>query len=186
MVRNRVVALKEAISQDELHTISNYLNQNFHGWTIPEIQREMELRLEQESAAYDAILKNLNLLFEKGLLDIEQEGEIHMEGASNLVGFDLHLTREKMRELFRALEQKKKMVHLLDRLLNERHGEVGVRVGLRDMHPAMGELSMIGFQVNLPNGLSGKIAVLGPMRMNYERAMSAVLHVGQAFQSVLV
>ena len=59
-----------------------------------------------------------------------------------------------------------------------------MQVGLADVHPSMGELSLIGITVDLPNGLSGKIAVLGPMRMNYERTISAVLHVGQAFQSV--
>jgi heat-inducible transcriptional repressor len=46
----------------------------------------------------------------------------------------------------------------------------------------MGELSLIGVTVVLPGGLTGRIAVLGPMRMNYERTISAVLHVGQAFQ----
>jgi heat-inducible transcriptional repressor len=45
----------------------------------------------------------------------------------------------------------------------------------------MGELSIIGITVNLPSGLSGKIAVVGPMRMNYEKVISAVLHMGQAF-----
>ena len=32
----------------------------------------------------------------------------------------------------------------------------------------------------MPSGVSGKLAVIGPMRMNYERVMSAVVHVGQA------
>ena len=151
---------------------------------LSDVQVELEKRLEQESAAYDAILKKLNVLYEKGLLDIGDSPEIHMEGASNLVGLDLHLTREKMRELFRALEQKKKILVLLDRFLERPQGEVGVHVGLAEMHPSMGELSLIGISVDLPSGLSAKIAVLGPMRMNYERTISAVLHVGQAFQSV--
>ena len=107
-----------------------------------------------------------------------------MEGASNLVGLDLHLTREKMRELFRALEQKKKILMLLECFLEQPEGEVGIRVGLSELHPSMGELSLIGITVELPSGLSGKVAVLGHMRMNYERVISAVLHVGQAFQSV--
>jgi transcriptional regulator of heat shock response len=38
--------------------------------------------------------------------------------------------------------------------------------------------------VLLPGGVSAKIAVLGPIRMNYERVMSAVLQVGNAFQEV--
>jgi len=33
----------------------------------------------------------------------------------------------------------------------------------------------------MENGISAVIAVLGPMRMNYSRVMSAVQHVGQAF-----
>ena len=31
---------------------------------------------------------------------------VYMEGAFNLMAVDLHLTREKMRELFRALEER--------------------------------------------------------------------------------
>jgi heat-inducible transcriptional repressor len=46
----------------------------------------------------------------------------------------------------------------------------------------MRQLSLIGLPVTLPGGLSAVIAVLGPMRMNYGRVMSAVQHVGQAFQ----
>ena len=53
-----------------------------------------------------------------------------MEGASNLVGLDLHLTKEKMRELFRALEEKKRVLELLDRFLEHPAGEIGVHVGL--------------------------------------------------------
>jgi heat-inducible transcriptional repressor len=44
----------------------------------------------------------------------------------------------------------------------------------------MRELVLIGVNVQLPGGVAGKIAVLGPMRMNYERVISAVLHVGRA------
>ncbi len=60
-----------------------------------------------------------------------------------------------------------------------------MHVGLGEMHPSMGELSLIGLPVVLPNGISAVIAVLGPMRMNYGRVMSAVQHVGQAFQELL-
>ncbi|MGH9630393.1 MAG: heat-inducible transcriptional repressor HrcA [Bryobacteraceae bacterium] len=184
IVRNRVVALSEPVSQDELAAIRNYLNANFSGWVLSDVQRELKRRLAHDSAAYDAMLKKLNVLYEKGLLEVELHPEIHVEGASNLVGLDLHLTREKLRELFRALEQKKKVLLLLDRFLEQPQGEIGVQIGLAEVHPTMGELSLIGVSVVLPNGLSGKIAVLGPMRMNYEKVMSAVLHVGQALQSI--
>jgi len=186
MVRNRVVSLDEPIAQDELVSIRNYINRNFSGWALSAIHSELRQRLEQASAAYDAVLKKLTLLYAKGLLDVGLSPEIHMEGASNLVGLDLHLTREKMRDLFRTLEEKKKILQLLDRFLEQPAGEVMVQVGLAEANPSMRELSLIGVTVALPGGLSAKIAVLGPMRMNYERVISAVMHMGQAFQSLPV
>lgn len=183
VVHNRIVSMNEAVSSEELESIRNYLNQHFSGWLLNDVRRELDVRLAQERAAYDSILRRLNELYGQGLLDLGLAPEIHVEGASNLIGLDLHLTREKMRELFRALEQKKKIVHLLERFMEEPHGEVAVRIGLGEAHPAMSGLALIGINMELPGGISGKFAVLGPMRMDYQRVISAVLHVGQAFRS---
>src|SRR5579864_7709305 len=184
MVHNRVVSLGEPVSQDELGSIRNYLNRHFGGWTLSAIHTELKHRIEQQSAAYDELLKKLTLLYSKGLLDIDVAPEVHLEGASNLVGLDLHLTREKLRELFHTLEEKKRILHLLDRFLEQPAGELAVQVGLGDLHPSMRELSLIGVSIPLAGGLSAKIAVLGSMRMNYGKAMSAVFHVGQAFRNL--
>ena len=183
MVRNRIVAVDENLTQDELNSIRNYLNHHFAGWSLPDVRRRLGYLLEQESAAYDAILKRLNVLYESGMLEIGIAPEVHMDGASYLLGLDLHLTRETMRELFRALEEKKRILMLLDRVLEQPAGELAVKVGLVDAHPSRSELSLIGLTVEVPSGLAAKLAVLGPRRMDYERVMSAVLHVGQAIQA---
>ncbi len=184
MVRNRVVTLDEAISQDDLNSLRNYVNRSFAGWPLGDARRELLRRIEEDRAAYDAILQRLTVLYQKGLLEPDRNPQIHMDGASNLVGLDLHLTRETMRDLFRALEEKKRVVELLDRFLEQSRGELDVHVGLEDAHPSMRELSLIGVCIHLPNGVVAKIAVLGPMRMQYEKVMSAVLHIGRAFESL--
>jgi heat-inducible transcriptional repressor len=186
MVRNKVINVDEYISQQELTSIRNYINYNFGGWILQNIHRELKRRLELESAAYDAILNRVRLLYSNGLLDLGLMPEVHFEGAENLIGLDLHLTRERMRDLFRALEEKKRILQLLERFLEQRDGELAIQVGLSDVHPSMSELSIIGVRFALPNGLEANVAVLGPMRMNYMRAVSAVLHVGQAFKSATV
>ncbi len=73
---------------------------------------------------------------------------------------------------------------MLERFLEQPDGEVSVNVGLGDAWPNMRELSLVGVSLALQGGLTARIAVLGPMRMNYVRAISAVLHMGQAFQSI--
>lgn len=184
VIRNRVVSVDEAIHQDDLVSIRNYINRSFSGWTLSQIQSELARRLEQESAAFDEILRRLRTLYTKGLLDVDLSPEVHMEGASYLIGLDLHLTREKMRELFQTLEEKKRILHLLDRFLEQPSGELAVQIGVEDACSSMRELSLIGVKVAVGNGLAAKIAVLGPIRMNYEKAISAVLHMSEAFQSI--
>jgi heat-inducible transcriptional repressor len=182
-VCNRIVTLDEALNTGELESIRNYVNRNFNGWQLEDIRRELSNRLEHAAAAYDEVLRKLTLLHSKGFLDIGPEPEVCTDGASNLLVLDLHLTKQRMRELFRTLEEKKRIMELLDRFLEQPAGELQVQVGLGEVHPSMRELSLIGLPVSLPNGLSGVVAVLGPMRMNYSRVMATVQHVGQAFQS---
>ncbi len=183
-VRNRVVTIGEPVTQPELDSIRNYVNSHFSGRLLSEARQDLLRLIDQERTMYDAMLRRLTLLCAKGLLESDPSPEIHMEGASNLVGIDLHLTKEKLRDLLRALEEKNRLKELLDRFLEAPDGEVAVQIGLSEAHPSMKELSLIGVSFALPGGLSTKIAVLGPMRMNYEHVMSAVLGMARAFEGL--
>jgi heat-inducible transcriptional repressor len=184
MVRNRVIALEEPLNPEELTSIRNYVNRNFAGWSLEAARRELLRRMAEESALYNQMMRKLSLLCHKGLLEADLSPEVHMEGASNLLGLDLHLTREKMRELLHALEEKKRLIELLDRFLEDGSGELKVHVGLGEAHPSMKDLALIGMVVRMPGGIPAKLAVLGPMRMHYERVMGAVLHISRTLQSI--
>jgi len=184
MVRNRVLALDEPVTTDELASIRNYVNRNFGGWQLGAARRELLRRMAEERALFDAEQRKLELLYQKGLLEADISPEVHMEGASNLLGLDLHLTRETMRELLHALEEKKRLIELLDRFLEQPAGELQVHFGLEEAHPAMRGLALIGMTVLMSSGLPAKVAVLGPMRMQYERVMAAVLQTSRALESV--
>ena len=183
MVRNRVLTLDEPIRSEELVSVRNYVNRNFAGWQLGAARRELLRRMTEERAMYDAVERKLQVLSQSGLLEVDPDPEVHMEGASNLLGLDLHLTREKLRELLRALEEKKRVMELLDRFLEMPPGELQVHVGLERAHPAMKDLALIGITVRMASGLPAKVAVLGPMRMHYERVMAAVLQTGRALES---
>ena len=183
MVRNRVITLDEPSSPEELQSICNYVNRNFHGWQLGQARRELLHRMAEERELYHAVQRKLEKLYQKGLLAVDISPEIHMEGASNLLGLDLHLTREKLRELFHALEEKQRLIELLDRFLESPPGELAIRVGLEEAHPAMKDLALIGMTIRMANGLPAKIAVLGPMRMHYERVMAAVMQTSRALEA---
>ena len=183
MVRNRVLALNEPVSAEELISIRNYVNRDFGGWQLGAARRELLRRMAGERALYAVVERKLELLYQKGLLEVDTSPDVHMEGASNLLGLDLHLTREKLRELLHALEEKTRLIELLDRFLEQPSGELQVHVGLEQVHPAMKDLVLIGMTVRMGGGPPAKVAVLGPMRMQYERVMAAVLQTSRALEN---
>lgn len=188
VVRHRVVHLAEDLRPDELERISNYVNRNFAGWKLGEARLEILRRIEQERAAYDAILRRLRLLFLEGFLSADSGPHIYLDGASNLVEGAAGLGAERVRRLLQALEEKEKLVQLLDHCLRgemsiAQKGSAGlwVRIGLEDASPVMKDFALIGAVCDLEGGLAGRIAVLGPTRMPYQRVMSAVAHAAAAF-----
>jgi heat-inducible transcriptional repressor len=185
VVRNRVVALDQPFTPEDLVSSRNYINRNFAGWQLGEVRRELLRRMAEERALYDQVMLNLQQLYSKGLFEVDNSPEVHMEGASNLLGLDLHLTREKMRELLRALEEKRRVIELLDRFLEHPPGELEVLVGLEEVHPAMKDLALIGMNIRMGGGVPARVAVLGPIRMHYERVMAAVLETSRALESAL-
>jgi heat-inducible transcriptional repressor len=184
LVHNQVAHLPEPVTQDELQSIRNYVNQHFSGWRLRDIRAELDRMVTEERAAYDLLLRRLQLLHAQGLLSFELPPRVYMEGASNLLGLDLHITRERLRELFRALEEKQRLIELLDQFLDAGETGLQVRIGLAQAHPALRDFALIGMSVEGPGGLQTRLAVLGPLRMNYARVMSAVVQMRSLLESM--
>ncbi|MFN0105596.1 MAG: heat-inducible transcriptional repressor HrcA [Bryobacteraceae bacterium] len=184
IVRNRVVALDTAVTQDELNAVRNFVNQSYSGWSLATIRSDLRARLAEDRSAYDTLLCQLQALYKNGLLDLGLTPEVHLEGTSNLVSLDLEFNRERLREIFRTLEEKQRLLELLERFLEQSRNEVAIQIGLGEVHPSLQDLSLIGITVSLPSGITTRVAVLGPIRMNYAQVLSTVYHVGEAIQSL--
>ncbi len=184
LVHNQVAQLPEPVTQDELQSIRNYVNQHFSGWRLHDIRAELDRRVTEDRAVYDLLMRRLQLLHAQGLLAFELPPRVYLEGASNLLGLDLHITRERLRELFRALEEKQRLIELLDQFLDAGQDGLQVRIGLSQAHPALRDFALIGMALEGPGGLQTRLAVLGPLRMNYPRVMAAVVQLRSLLESM--
>jgi len=182
LVHNQVAQLPEPVTQDELQSIRNYVNQHFSGWRLRDIRAELDRMVAEERAVYDLLMRRLQLLHAQGLLSFELPPRVYLEGASNLLGLDLQVTRERLRELFRALEEKHRLIELLDQFLDAGADGLQVHIGLAQAHPAMRDFALVGVAVEGPGGLQTRLAVLGPLRMNYPRVMAAVVQLRSLLQ----
>jgi heat-inducible transcriptional repressor len=183
VVRDRVLRVQRELSLLELDTAARYLNENFRGWTMDAIQRELQRRLEQERSEYDRLLQNIEQLQKGGALDETGEQNVYVEGVANLVVSEED--RQRLSEMLRTLEERQKVAELLSAYVDTQQEAVRVVIGLEDTVPQMKNLVLIGAPARVGEEVMGSLAVIGPTRMDYEHTISAVSYIAKLFDKIL-
>lgn len=183
LVRDRMVRVEHDLSQTELDMAARYLNDNFRGWTMEAIQGELERRLEAERSEYDKLMASIEQLYRKGALDDAAAPDIFLEGTANLVATEQDA--ERLRALLQTLEEKQRIVELLSAYLDTRQEAVRVVIGLEDAMPNLGNLVLIGAPARSGGEVLGRLAVIGPTRMDYQHTITAVSYIARLFDKLL-
>ena len=170
MVRDRVLALDRELSPVQIETAANFLNQHFRGWNIDRIRTELARRVDSERTAYQQLVDATALWTQTIHADAAQQQAVYIDGVSNLIG--LSSDRDRLRAMLAALEEKQRLVELLNAYVDARQESVRVIFDLEQQDPGMAGLVLIA----APARVSGDstVAILGPKRMQYQSAIDAV------------
>ena len=180
MVRDRVLAIDRDLSMVELETAANFLNEHFRGWNIERVRTELARRIEHERTEYQRLVSSAQELWAGTVPESAwAEQAVYVEGVANLVG--LPEDREKLREMLSALEAKQRLVELLNAYIDSKQESVRVVFDLEDQAPEMAGLVLIAAPARVGGESVGTVGVIGPKRMHYENAMSAVSYVAKVF-----
>jgi heat-inducible transcriptional repressor len=183
VVRDRLLTLEHDLSPSELETAANYLNQNFHGWGLESIRKELTRRMDRERREYDQVLCSLEL-WAKGAMNPSgdrnaHEKSIFVDGVANLMATEAD--QRHLREIFLALEEKKRIIDLLNAYVDSKQPSVRVVVGLEESIPEMRDLVLIAAPARRGAEHLGTVAVIGPTRMQYASAIDTVTYVADLF-----
>jgi heat-inducible transcriptional repressor len=184
LVRDRVLRVAHDADQGELDLASRYINENFRGWLIEDVRRELERRIEQERSEYDRLMRSVAELYRSGALTAGDEAsEVFVEGTANLVERERNSAR--LRQLLQALEEKARIVELLSSYVDTRQEAVRVIVGLEETMPDLSNFVLIGAPARSGEEILGRLAVIGPTRMDYQHTITAVSYIAQLFDKLL-
>jgi heat-inducible transcriptional repressor len=107
-----------------------------------------------------------------------------MEGTAQIASTPELSGADSLRELLSAIEEKSRLVALLDGCI-ETPEAVHIQIGVKEITAAGEHLSLITAPYLVRDSGQGSLGVLGPMRMQYERAITAVAYVAQAFSEAI-
>lgn len=182
VVRDRV--LRMDLSQSDLDLAARYINENFRGWTMEQMRMEIAHRVDQERSEYDRLMKSIEQLLKQGALASDDSNDtVFVEGAANLLSTEQD--RQRLQEMLRTLEEKEKVVSLLNAYLDAKQEAVRVVIGLDEALPSMRNFVLIGAPARVGGEVMGSLAVIGPTRMDYQHTMNAVSYIARLFDRVL-
>ena len=111
-----------------------------------------------------------------------EKSNIELEGISNIFNFPEYRDLNKAKELIHFLENKNE---LEDLFLSYNGDEIYVSIGRENNKDFLNENTIVATSYDLGDGSKGKIAVIGPTRMDYEKIISTLISLNDRFKDIL-
>ena len=177
LVENRVVHLEDQFTQEELDQAANFLNAEFHGWSFGTIRLEIFHRMESDQILYDRLLKNVATLFRWGALSEDEAGGLIVDGTAKILDRPEYADVQKIKQLVKTLEEKAKLARIVAACLQTPEAGVRILIGRENAEKQMHHCTLVVAPLHYRNRAVGALGVVGPMRMEYDRAMGTVEYV---------
>jgi heat-inducible transcriptional repressor len=182
--RDKILRPGRLFSQAELDATADFLNRHYTGWTLESIRSDLLQKLASERERYEGIVRSALSLCDPAVLGDESAMLVHVEGTAQIVGAPEFTNQAQLRELLAAIEEKHRLVSVLNACI-EAPEPVHVQIGVKEISQAGENLALISAAYTRKDLVQGSLGVLGPTRMPYERAMTAVAYVAQLFSEAL-
>ena len=187
IVQNRIIRYGEDTSQTELDQAARYIVEHFKDQTLYEIRNQILKMIRKERALYDRFMRRVITLSTKAFADSDGDldAEIYLDGASNLIKTPEFSNVNKMKLLFETIEQKNRLAALISQCIESDTQEVRITIGAENALPGIEDCTLITSRYVVDEKTHGSLGILGPTRMEYERAVSLVDYVARLFGQVL-
>jgi heat-inducible transcriptional repressor len=168
-VSKRVFELEDPVDPGLVDWAREYLNDTIAGQRLG--ASALRRRLEDASlpAGERRFLETIRPAFSDVL---SQETQLYVGGAAGLLGDARGAELEACQRLLDVLERRAAVLSLLSDALDPRR--TVVRVGPELEGAELHDVSYVGSTYGLPNRSLGAVALLGPQRMDYDKAIRSV------------
>lgn len=171
-VHNTVMRTERAYTPAELREAANYLNSAFAGMDLAAIRHTLLGDLKSTRERLDRVMLTAIRMAEQ-VFDVRGGDEdIVVSGQTHLMAFNELSDVDKLRVLFDAFNEKRKILHLLDQCVSNKG--VQVFIGKESGFSVLDDCSLVTSTYQLDGRVMGVLGVIGPTRMAYKRVIPLV------------
>ncbi len=183
-VQNKLVMLDRPVSAEELIHASNYLNELLRSAaSIEDVRSRILQELETQRTQYDEVVARA-LKLGAAATDVSSAERVVIEGTGSfLESPEFADDVRRMRALFKALDDKHKLLSLLDRV--QRAREMQIFIGAESEFGSQGDVTVIASPYGTDDQVLGTVGVIGPTRLDYQRVIPLVNFTARVLSRVL-
>lgn len=180
-VAKQVIELSESVSPEQVRKVERTLNAKLAAKTASQVRRGSQIALGDEVAGVvgEQVLDTvLDLLEEEDEVD-----RVFLEGTSSMLSQPEFGKLAKVQSLLETLEKGYTLLNVLGGVFEAQRTQV--RIGAENPQKEIQDCSLVATNYRLGEDSFGAIGLLGPTRMNYLRAISAVECIAENLSEVL-
>jgi heat-inducible transcriptional repressor len=172
VVRNKMIQINHGLDQKTVLEMNILLNNALNGLTLEEINLSTITKLKEQAGIHSEVVNQvLDAVAET--IQSANDVEIYTSGATNIFKYPELSSSEKASELISAFEDKKDLV---DMISCDENSETGIQVYIGQEAPvqSMQDCSVVTATYEIGEGMYGRIGVIGPKRMDYDKVVSTL------------
>jgi heat-inducible transcriptional repressor len=160
---------------------ASYLNERLVGLGLGARMLHQRLHDPSLSRSESEFLDALSPVFTE--LESSAQDTLYVEGTSRLLSTERFSEVSELNDLMEMLERRVTLLGVLRSALGER--DVLVRIGTENDAPALRSLALVAASYGLPQRRLGAVSVIGPLRMDYSRAIRTVREAAHQLSSFI-
>ena len=179
VVKNKIIHIEHDLDQETVLKMNVLLNTSLNGLTIDQINLATISALKEEAGIHsDVVGKVLDIVAEA--ISQEEDLEIYTSGATNFFKYPELSDSEKASELISTFEEKHPLAELMT-TNDDSSDETGIQVYIGQETPiaTMKDCSVVTASYDLGGGMYGRIGIVGPKRMDYDRVVGVLKNLTQ-------
>ena len=173
IVKNKIITLTQKVDKETILKLNLILNTFLQGLDLTEINLSIIQQMKDQAREYSDLLTRILDAISEAVS--EEDDLIYTSGATNILKYPELTDNNKAAELLYTFEEKQQLSHMMTDM-NTDDNERGIQVYIGKETPveAMKECSVVTATYEIEEGVYGKIGIVGPKRMDYEKVVNTL------------
>ena len=173
IVKDKFVNLTEPIEESQIPQINFLLNTALDGLDLTEINMALIHKMKEQAGQYAGVV---GVILDAIAAAVAEEDDYGMitSGATNILKYPELSDKEKATKLLSTLEEKDTLSHWINASGDDTDHNIQVYIGDESPVEAMKDCSVVTATYHIDEGVYGKIGIVGPKRMDYEKVVGTL------------